>query len=164
MRCLLLLPLSMLLVLLPAGDVLSTSHTGHPPPEGKAIIDYITNVDDYHRWELWPGKGPFYKGQHPHGSFLTTYLSPEAIQAMKDKLGVMPVGAVVVKENYTVKRTLDTITVMYKSAGYNSEAGDWYWLKFSPDGAIAKEGKVQSCIACHAMVKGNDWLFTGPLK
>ena len=53
---------------------------------------------------------------------------------------------------------------MYKVEGYNPEGGDWFWLKYTPDGRIEKEGKVAGCIGCHAAAQGNDWLLTGPLQ
>jgi hypothetical protein len=53
---------------------------------------------------------------------------------------------------------------MYRQAGYNADGGDWFWLKYKPDGAILAEGKVGGCIGCHAAVQMNDWLFTGPVK
>lgn len=143
--------------------VMAMSHKGHPETDGQAVIDYITKTDDYRQWSLWPGKGKLYKGQHPHGSLLTTYVSVEGIKTFEDKMATMPNGAIVVKENYTADKKLDAITVMYKSKGYNASGGDWFWLKYGPDGKIMKEGKVGGCIGCHASVMSNDWLFTGPL-
>jgi hypothetical protein len=135
-----------------------------PAADGKAVIDYITKDNPYQKWDLWPGKGELYKGQHPHGAFLTTYVSPLALGAIEAKGGKMLDTSFIVKENYTPEKKLAAITVMYKKEGYNPEAGDWFWLKFSPAGTIEKEGKVAGCIGCHKSVEGNDWLFTGPLK
>lgn len=135
-----------------------------PAPDGKAVIDYITKDNPYQQWDLWPGKDKLYKGQHPHGAFLTTYVSPLALGAIEAKGGTMLDTSFVVKENYTPEKTLAAITVMYKKEGYNPEGGDWFWLKFTPDGSIEAEGKVAGCIGCHKSVEGNDWLFTGPIK
>ena len=38
---------------------------------------------------------------------------------------------------------------MYKTAGYNPDAGDWYWAKYSPDGKADKYGKPAGCVGCH---------------
>lgn len=136
-----------------------------PTTDGKTVIDYITKDNPYtEKWDLWPGKGKLYKGQHPHGAYLTTYVSPMALGAIEDKAGKIPDTAFIVKENYTPEKKLAAITVMYRVKGYNPEAGDWFWLKFAPDGTIQKEGKVAGCINCHKAVEGNDWLFTGPVK
>jgi hypothetical protein len=70
----------------------------------------------------------------------------------------------IVKENYTPEKVLAAVTVMYKRQGYNPEGGDWFWLKYTPDGAIAAEGKVADCIACHGQSKENDWLLTAPIR
>ncbi|PLX81699.1 MAG: hypothetical protein C0617_16350 [Desulfuromonas sp.] len=135
-----------------------------PAPAGQAVMDYITKENPYQNWDLWPGKGKLYKGQHPHGSYLTTYVSPLAHGAIEDKAGEIPDTAFIVKENYTSRKVLAAVTVMYKKTGYNAAAGDWFWLKYTPDGKIEAEGKVAGCIGCHIAVKSNDWLFTGPTK
>ena len=62
------------------------------------------------------------------------------------------------------------ITAMYRSKGYNPEAGDWYWIKYNPDGTVAKAppemrsmplaGKPMGCIKCHGEgAAGNDFAF-----
>lgn len=148
----------------PAKPAAFAKEPGCPLPNGKAVMEYITEKNPYRQWDLWPGKGKLYQGQHPHGAYLTTYVSPLARYAIEDKAGEIPYTAFIVKENYTPEKQLDAVTVMYKSEGYDPEAGDWFWLKYAADGTIQKEGKVAGCIGCHAAVKGNDWLFTGPLK
>jgi len=140
------------------------SHGHMPKADGKAVIDYITITNPYTAWALWPGKGQLYKGQHPHGAFLTTYVDPTALEAITNKAGKLPVGAMVVKENYSPDKKLAAITVMYRVEGFNPDNGDWFWLKFTPDGTIEKEGKVAGCINCHKGVSGNDWFFTGPIQ
>jgi hypothetical protein len=134
-----------------------------PETNGKAVIAYL-NESGYQGWQLWPGKSKFYPGRFPHGSLLTTYVSKGTYRAVQAKAGRIPAGEFVVKENYTPEKQLVAITVMYKQAGYNTEGGDWFWLKYLPDGTIQAEGKVGGCIGCHAAVRGNDWLFIGPVK
>jgi len=137
---------------------------GCPLPVGQAVVEYITVSNPYQQWNLWPGKEQFYPGRHPHGSLLTTYVSPLAFYAIEGKGGAIPETAFIVKENYTAEKELAAVTVMYKVEGYNPEGGDWFWLKYTPDGRIEKEGKVAGCIGCHAAAQGNDWLLTGPLQ
>lgn len=134
-----------------------------PITDGKDVIDYL-NKNNYQSWQLWPGKTKFYEGKHPHGALLTTYVSKGAYDAIEAKAGRIPDGEFIVKENYTPNKKLAAVTVMYKKDGYNAEGGDWFWLKYAPDGTIQKEGKVGGCIGCHAAVKNNDWLFIGPVK
>lgn len=159
--------ISVFLVLIAFTHLFAADHVAAenlPAAEGQAVINYIIEMSNYQKWALWPGHEKFYKGQHPHGALLTTYVSEEAFKAIQGKAGVLPSGAFVVKENYSQEKQLGAITVMYKKSGYNPAGGDWFWLKYKPDGTIEKEGKVGGCIGCHAAVKGNDWLFTGPVK
>lgn len=140
----------------PGGDRL-------PGADGREVVAYLIQAN-YHSWPLWPGKEAFYPGRFPHGSFLTTYVSKGAYQAVERKSGRIPAGQFIVKENFNFEKQLVAINVMYKLTGYNAEGGDWFWLKYLPEGTIQAEGKVGGCIGCHAAVKSNDWLFIGPLK
>jgi len=161
-----------LLVLLAITLALSLGTTGlvlagggaTPPAEGPAVYDYITKTSAYQGWALFPGKGKLYKGKHPHGALLTTYVNDVALNGIKNKVGTLKDGAIIVKENYMPDKTLGAVTVMYRVKGYDPEAGDWFWAKYKADGSIAKEGKVAGCIGCHTAVIGNDWIFTGPVK
>ncbi len=132
--------------------------------DGKTVYKYITQTEPYKKWALWPGKGEFYKGLQPHGAFLTTYVSKGALKTINKKTGSFPNGAILVKENYTPKKELDSITVMYRVKGYNPDAGDWFWAKYAADGTVQAEGNVKGCINCHSIQKMNDWVYTGPIK
>jgi hypothetical protein len=135
-----------------------------PAAEGKALWDYLKSINYEKKFALWPGKKKFYKGTEPHGMLLTTYVNKPALGAIKGKKATLPVGSIVVKENYMPDKKLGAYTVMYKVAGYNPEAGDWFWAKYQPDGKIEMEGKADMCIGCHAQAKGNDYLMTLPKK
>ena len=146
-----------------AGMVMGTNR-GLTAAEGKAVYSYITKDNPYQGWSLFPGKDKFYKGQHPHGALLTTDVNDVALGGIKQKVGTLASGAIIVKENYMPDKTLGAVTVMYRVDGYDSEAGDWFWAKYNADGSIAKEGKVAGCIGCHTAAINNDWIFTGPVK
>jgi hypothetical protein len=141
-----------------AGDV------ALPKADGKAVYDYITKTNPYQQWALYPGKGKLYKGQHPHGALLTTYVSEKAEAALNARAGQFPDGSLIVKENYMPDKMLGAVTVMYRVNGYDPDAGDWFWAKYKADGAIEAEGKVAGCIGCHTAAIQNDWVFTGPVK
>ena len=61
------------------------------------------------------------------------------------------------------------VTVMYRSTGYNTAAGDWYWVKYLPNGQVDTmetpkgrmrlAGKVGGCIDCHSGADGGDYAF-----
>ncbi len=132
--------------------------------DGATVYKFITEKDPYTKWPLWPGKGKLYKGQHPHGAFLTTYVSKKAVKTIEKKRGSFPNGTIIVKENYMPDKKLAAVTVMYRVKGYDPDAGDWFWAKYKADGTIEKEGKVKGCIDCHSAQIMNDWVFTGPIK
>lgn len=137
-----------------------------PGADAEKLHQYLTKEKPYTDWKLWPGKGKLYQGTEPHGALLTTYVNNVALKSIKAKKG-MKNGAIIVKENYMPDKTLAAVTVMYKVEGFNPEAGDWFWMKYAPDGKIEASGKtgmVDMCIGCHGKVKGNDYLFTGKVK
>ncbi|MBW2689604.1 MAG: cytochrome P460 family protein [Deltaproteobacteria bacterium] len=135
-----------------------------PSAEGQAVYDYITKANPYQDWSLYPGKDKFYKGKHPHGALLTSYVNDVALKGINNKVGTLADGSIIIKENYMPDKTLGAVTVMYRVKGYDPDAGDWFWAKYKADGAIEKEGKVAGCIGCHTAAIGNDWIFTGPVN
>lgn len=120
-----------------------------------------TNYPD--EWATVPGKGTLYRGQAPHGMLLSTYLNPDAEQALQGQPGQMPEGAIIVKENYTEDEALDSVTVMSKQAGFDPNHNDWFWAKYGVDGELQAAGQAAGCIACHGSVRSNDYVFTFPL-
>ena len=130
-----------------------------PGAYGTAVYKYITKEDPYRRWGLWPGKGKLYKGKHPHGAHLTTYVNDNARLSIKAGKP-MANGSFIVMENYTKENTFTAMTVMYKIKGYNPSKGDWYWAEYEKGGKVLKEGKVKKCIGCHSAKMANDYIFT----
>jgi len=121
----------------------------------------------YRRWAAWPGTEQGKPSQAPHGAFVRIYANPAA-QANRQAL---PHGTVLVKENYGDDRqTLAAITVMYRAQGFDPQNGDWYWIKYLPDGSVdamdtpqgrmAVAGRVSMCIQCHSGANGNDFTFS----
>ena len=162
-RLLVALVMAMALLLSSTGLVAAGDGT-MPPAEGQAVYDYITKTSPYQNWSLFPGKGKLYKGQHPHGALLTSYVNDVALKGINNKVGTLADGSIIIKENYMPDKTLGAVTVMYRVKGYDPDAGDWFWAKYKADGSIAKEGKVAGCSGCHTAAIGNDWVFTGPVK
>jgi hypothetical protein len=112
----------------------------------------------YRNWAPAAGQNDDpYPGQSPHGAFLKLYLNRTAV-ASPDQ---MPPGSILVKENYGPdKKSLMAITVMYRTENYDPEHKNWYWVKYNPDGTVAKThpemgsmpiaGKFKMCIECRA--------------
>lgn len=127
----------------------------------EAVWEHLQDVSYAGNWDTWPGTEPFYEGREPHGMLLTTYVNDagrEGIEPMREGAqDEMPLGSVIVKENYQPDSTLASTTVMYKAEGYDPEHGDWFWMKRLADGTVDASGHVGSCIDCHA--EGTDYLM-----
>ena len=131
---------------------------------------WLDKVEYKESFSPWPGmKDEFLPGKSPHGAFLKVYVNRPVVQNPDDP----PHKSVIVKENYiedeqTKEKKLVAITPMYRvKKGYDPENNDWYWVKYLPDGKVAKTddgmpiaGKVKSCIECHASAAGDDYIFT----
>jgi hypothetical protein len=124
------------------------------------------SANNYKNWAPVPGQsGDFTAGQRPHGNLVKLYLNRTAA----GNPAALPVGSIIVTENYTEDQSLQAITVMYKNAGYNPGHGDWYWVQYNPDGSVAISspeagsmklaGRVNACIECHAGAGGADFVF-----
>ena len=138
--------------------------------------------NNYKNWAPAPGQdGDFYSGQVPHGALLKMYINRSAAS---DVAG-LKVGSVIVQENYRSDRSLKSISVMYRTEGFNPSANDWYWIEYKPDGTVVKDlssdqtqeqaaevilasastkstklmGKSSSCIDCHQRAAGSDFAF-----
>ena len=134
-----------------------------PDATAESLIRYLEEVGHGENWELWPGLGEKYPAKEPHGMLLTTYLNDAALNALMSKEGIMPDGAIIVKENYSSEGEFEANTVMYKKSGYNPEHNDWFWLKVLADGTVEEEGRAEGCQTCHGQVKVNDYVWSGPL-
>lgn len=130
-----------------------------PDTTGPALWTWLQE-SDYRSWSLWPGRSTLYPGGEPHGMLLTTYLNEIALAAVEDHATVLPAGAVVVKENFMPDSSLAAITVMHKVPGYSTDAGDWFWAKYLPDGTAEAAGRVAGCIGCHGANAAADYLMT----
>jgi hypothetical protein len=117
----------------------------------------------YRNWSPLPGQtADAFAGKSPHGAQVKVYVNRTAVSEPQQ----MPSGAALVKENYGEDgQTLMAVTVMYRSEGYDPENGDWYWVKYEPDGGVSRmdgmavAGRVQMCADCHAGAQGGDYVF-----
>jgi len=100
--------------------------------------------------------------------------NPIGYNALKNKVKVMPEGSKIVKIGWSVKKMssfnaaleadeVQRVEYMVKdSKTFNADGDNWGYARF-----VKKEGKymawdkgAKGCIACHASVKDNDYLFT----
>ncbi|HJT32253.1 MAG TPA: cytochrome P460 family protein [Pirellulales bacterium] len=131
---------------------------------------FITRTSPYRDWATWPqGEEQPREGADPHGPWVKTYANATAAGDPK----TLRYGSILINEEYDAdKETLTAISVMYCVKGTDPAHYDWYWIKYSPDGSVAKApaqeggkplaGKVQSCIACHQKAK-RDLVFSNDL-
>ena len=150
-------------ILVGSGYYLGTEPQSLPAPNAQSVWSYLQSAP-YTDWPLFPGTSRFQPGRSPHGALLITYVNDTARNALTRRTGPfppgpLPAGSIIVKENYTPDRTLDAVTVMYKSAGYNPEHGDWYWLKRAANGNVDAEGMVVGCQNCHSAA-ARDYVLT----
>jgi len=137
--------------------------TTMPLPAAGDLRHHLIGHMPYKKWALWPGKGEKFKGTEPHGSLLTNYVNDIALKSIKKKKG-MANNSIIVKENYAPNKKLVAVTAMYKVKGYDSDGGDWFWVKYDANFEVLAEGKVKGCLACHSTVKDNDFIFTDKVK
>lgn len=101
---------------------------------------------------------------NPHrDKFITVYVNEIGRPAMmQEKAPRFPEGSVIVKEKLTSPESAspELLTVMIKrEAGYSPENGDWEYM--AVDGAgieVQARGHLESCQACHMLVKDTDYV------
>ena len=130
-------------------------------PDPHQLWTKITRESPYTQWPFWPDHLGMRPGQAPHGPLHKVYVNDEALNSTMPSAQY---GAILVKENYGRDKQLKAITVMWKVMDYNTNSGDWFWAKYSPDGKADKFGKPVGCIACHGAAMDNDFIFTHSLK
>jgi len=147
--------------------------------------DYLIG-NNYKQWAPVPGKkADKYTGQVPHGTLLKIYVNRIAA----GDISGLDQGSIIVLENYLADHSLKSISVMYRTKGFNPDAHDWYWVEYKPDGTVVEKlekqpelqvvsategvpgklassakvrlaGKASSCIACHRKASGDDFFFS----
>lgn len=95
--------------------------------------------------------------------------------------GTIAIGTIITKGTYAKKEDgtkgnlYVTFAMVKRESGYNSEAGDWEFIKMPADAAVdytahpngmlpektnaSLRGKLAGCIGCHASAAGGDYLF-----
>ena len=149
-------------IVLIAGSFLCTATSAEmPKTDPKALWTYITKTSPYQEWGFWPDHQGMQPGRAPHGPLHKVYVNARGLAS-----GHTPVqyGSIQVKENYSKGKELKAITVMYKSHEYNPEAGDWYWVKYTPEGKAGPVGKPGGCIGCHGTRAKNDFILVHEFK
>ncbi|MCF6335690.1 MAG: hypothetical protein L3J12_08110, partial [Spirochaetales bacterium] len=98
---------------------------------GLSLWNRISAETDYKTYSYWPGHEGIQPGQAPHGVYHQIYINRVLAEALPVKKRIAGNGTIIVKENFTNEKILDSITVMAKVKDFNPEAGDWFWAKYS---------------------------------
>ena len=151
--------------------------SGQPPFGGQADIAFAKDLwramEDYRDWKM---QSDIYPGTSPHGAFLRVSYNLVHVDGKPYHL--------IVKENFggqdaTRRKVVANpddyrgpVTIMLqREAGYDPAHGDWFWVKYEPDGDIAEndkgralagrvaKGAQKGCIACHGNAAGGDYVF-----
>ncbi len=129
-----------------------------PELSAEGVWGHLTS-SDYENWDRWPGTTDQYDGAEPHGAKLTTYINDVAAAALASGEALMPVGAIVVKNNYMPDGVLAAVTAMVKTEDFNPDHNNWWFLKRNADGSVDAAGRFAGCEGCHGAVAANDYLF-----
>ena len=132
-----------------------------PGADPDNLWNYITKVSPYTKWAFWPDHLGMQPGRAPHGPLHKVYVNEPAL---KSKTAPVQYGSIEVKENYSPAKELKAITVMYKIKGFNPKDGDWFWVKYTPQGKAEKSGKPKGCIGCHGTRVKNDFILVHEFK
>ncbi len=136
--------------------IVGHSFEGLPKPEAKAVWKYITQEKPFTKWNFWPDHRGILPSKAPHSPKHTIYVNTQALESTKQS---MQDGSMMVKYNLTPANEIRNVTIMYKVKGYNPEAGDWFWGKYSPNGEVEQAGKLDTCIDCHNAKAKNDYIM-----
>ncbi len=131
-------------------------------------------MDGYTGWKLRTG---VIRGASPHGKLVRMYSTWVTVDGhayptvVKDNYGGRGMTPEKVEENPAAY--LKSVTVMLqREPGYDPENQNWFWVKFDPDGKVAKnekgmalagrvaKGMSKGCISCHSQAEGGDYLFS----
>jgi len=132
-----------------------------PGPDTAELWKHITQTSPYTQWNFWDDHKGLLEGDEPHGSLHKVYVNDKAYGSSKVPLEY---GAIQVKENYNTNKRLMAITVMYKLKGYHPERGDWFWVKYTPEGNAKPYGKPTGCISCHNSRSDNDFVMVHDIE
>ncbi|UZP67205.1 cytochrome P460 family protein [Desulfovibrio mangrovi] len=145
--------LVVLMIAISANYVIANMHD----PVAEKVWNEVVKDAAYKKWKNWPDHAGMQCGlSSPHGELHIVYVNDVGLS----KRGTpKPYGTVVVKEDYTQDRKLDAITVMYKVPGYNPDAADWFWARYTADGKAGPVGTPEGCISCHMERSGRDFII-----
>lgn len=119
-------------------------------PAAEAIFAWLEDERHRETWDLVPGTAPLHPGADPHGTLLTTYANPVAMEALERGAPSMPPGAAFAVEDYLADTTLSAISVMLRVDDPAPDRVEWRFARYAPTGEI-EAGSMDTCRSCHVL-------------
>ena len=99
-----------------------------------------------------------------HSAWFDIYINALAKKAYIQQWSLLPVGSIIIKPLYSDSQRYETskLTIMIKmEKGYDRDNGDWWYGVYDETGMEGRhQGKIKSCIKCHAQGKETDYMFS----
>lgn len=101
-------------------------------------------------------------------SNIRVVINPEAASAYRMNAATLPVGTLVIKEEFSdasCSRLISWTVMRKEPAGYDPTHGDWRWQRVrASDRSVLEDGRVTRCINCHnrPACTQRDWQCTEP--
>ena len=108
--------------------LLSNNYKHWSPASGNQTDFYVSP----HR-PISSGENPNHQTLTVHKRWSKSYVNRK-VNSNEDNL---PIGSIVILENYHDDKSLASISVMYKSKGFDPSAKNWFWVEYNPDGSVA---------------------------
>ncbi len=114
------------------------------PPKLAAELWGLIHTEGYkEHWKMMPGKDAY--SEVGDGKLVTTYINDIAFKAI-EKGEAMPPGSIVVSENYNMEKTLESINVKSRIAGYDKAKGGWFSVTYGPNGRPMRYNKSREAL------------------
>lgn len=158
------------LLSVPAGIMavgIGVALAGVRAPTPQALWQQVQTLQKNHA--IMPESHPFQVGSRTVDAFTTDLANAAAVHSIRMAGGIIKVtryaqDSLLVKDNYNQERKLTGVTAMLKLPGYDASDRNWVMAAYKPNGTLVAYGKVGTCIACHVMVRHQDFVFAPPPK
>ncbi len=99
-----------------------------------------------------------------HRAWVDIYVNRQAQKAYTKRAPLFPVDSIIVKPLYSdpQRSEIARLVIMMKMGkGYDPKNGDWWYGVYDETGMKGwYQGKLTSCIKCHARAKETDYMFS----
>ena len=128
------------------------------------IKDNFKNQFTFPRWKNLDKLNTEAIASGSHRAWVDIYVNELAKKAYIEKWRLFPVGSIVLKPIYSDQERSETskLTIMMKmEKGYDPDNADWWYGVYDESGMeVRYQGKIKSCIKCHARAKETDYMFS----